>query len=158
MIDHQEIIDTAAEIARKAHAGQSDKAGKDYFSGHLTSVANLGKSWQEKVLGFLYDVAEDTPMTETEVMEELNRLISKPLEKSQYEELFDALVLLNNKHSGSREEYLSKIMENKLAASVKLNDLTNNLNLTRISNPTEKDFQRVERYKCEIEMVRKRLE
>lgn len=62
------FIELAKEIARKAHAGKTDKAGRDYFKGHLTSVASMGKTWQEKVVGFLHDVAEDTPMTEMEVM------------------------------------------------------------------------------------------
>ena len=67
------FITRASGIARTAHAGQTDKAGKDYFEGHLTSVASMGKTWQEQVLGCLHDVSEDTLMTEKEVMELLQK-------------------------------------------------------------------------------------
>lgn len=50
------FITRASGIARTAHAGQTDKAGKEYFEGHLTSVASMGKTWQEQVLGCLHDV------------------------------------------------------------------------------------------------------
>jgi hypothetical protein len=38
---------TAMLVARLAHKGQVDKAGTDYFAGHLTNVASLGRSTLE---------------------------------------------------------------------------------------------------------------
>ncbi len=145
---HSRFITRTSEIARQAHAGQTDKAGKDYFEGHLTSVANLGKTWQEKVLGYLHDVAEDTPMTEEEVLELLQ--IGQQLPEKVAIELLEALRLLNSNHFSDRESYLKALKQNPLAKAVKINDLTNNMDLTRIPNPRVKDIERVERYKREI--------
>ena len=35
-----EMVDKAERLAIKAHAGQKDKAGKDYFEAHVAVVAN----------------------------------------------------------------------------------------------------------------------
>ena len=40
---------------------------------------------------------------------------------------------------------------------VKLNDLESNMDLSRIPNPTDKDLQRLERYKKEYEEIRQVL-
>lgn len=150
------FIIRAQEIARTTHAGQTDKAGVDYFEGHLTSVAAMGKTWQEKVVGYLHDVAEDTPTTEEEVMKLLQQ--DEKLQESDTREIEEALCLMNSNRYPDRESYLKGITKNQLALRVKLNDLTNNMDLTRIANPTEKDFARIERYKKEIEILRMSLD
>ena len=40
----------------------SEKAGVDYFEGHLCMVASMGTTWQEQVVGYLHDASEDTPI------------------------------------------------------------------------------------------------
>lgn len=152
---NQQAVKIAAQMAAEIHRGQIDKGGKDYFEGHLTSVASMGQTWKEQVLGYLHDAAEDTLITEMEVMDQLQEKLTKKLSAAEFDELLRSLRLLNNKHSETREEYLSKVVTNSLAARVKLNDLTNNMDLTRLTNPTEKDLERVERYKKEIEMVKR---
>ena len=69
------------------------------------------------------------------------------------EELKNALNFLNKHTASSREEYIARISENRLALKVKMNDLKNNMDLSRISNPTEKDLARIERYKVEYEKL-----
>ena len=49
----KEIVYSAAALARQLHRGQVDKAGVDYFSGHLTIVAKMRQTWQEQVVGYL---------------------------------------------------------------------------------------------------------
>ncbi len=56
-------VEAAASVARRLHDGQKDKAGMDYFEGHLRFVASLGRTWQEQVVGYLHDASEDTPHT-----------------------------------------------------------------------------------------------
>lgn len=142
------IISRSAEIARSVHAGQTDKAGVDYFSGHLTSVASMGKTWKEQVLGYLHDAAEDTHITEEEVVDLLQK--DEKLPEKEATELLEALRLLNNKNFPDRDTYLKAIKKDPLARAVKINDLTNNMDLIRIACPTEKDVARIERYKREI--------
>ena len=39
----------AAELACELHKGQVDKAGVDYFTGHLTTVAKMGSTWKNRL-------------------------------------------------------------------------------------------------------------
>lgn len=73
------------------------------------------------------------------------------------DEIKTALTLLNHHAAPSREEYINRISSNLLALKVKLNDLRNNLDITRIPEPTEKDYARIERYKKEYDILMEAL-
>ena len=70
MFDNQgkDIVQCAATLACLLHRGQVDKAGVDYFTGHLTAVAKMGNTWQEQVVGYLHDASEDTPNSVEQVL------------------------------------------------------------------------------------------
>ena len=55
-------LQRAIEIATHAHQGQLDKAGRDYI-GHPLRVMEMGKTEDEKIVGVLHDVVEDTEWT-----------------------------------------------------------------------------------------------
>ena len=65
------------------------------------------------------------------------------------QELAKALYLLNYHNFTSRDEYIVAIGKDLLATVVKLNDLQNNMDLSRIPAPTDKDLNRVKRYQAE---------
>jgi len=117
----ENIVQCAAELARELHKGQVDKAGIDYFTGHLTAVAQMGSTWQEQAVGYLHDASEDTPYSVEEMLNLLDDKLGTPLSDTDRLELADALHLLNH-----------------------------HLDLSRIPNPVEKDYERVERYKQEF--------
>ena len=71
----------------------------------------------------------------------------------EWAEIKTALTLLNHHTEPSREEYIRRISSNILALKVKLNDLSNNMDITRIPEPTEKDYARIERYKKEYDIL-----
>lgn len=73
------------------------------------------------------------------------------------DEIKTALTLLNHHTAPSREEYINRISSNLLALKVKLNDLKNNMDITRITEPTEKDYARIERYKKEYDILMEAL-
>ena len=52
-------LERAIQIATEAHKGQLDKAGRDYI-GHPLRVMAMGKTEDEKIVGVLHDVIEDT--------------------------------------------------------------------------------------------------
>ena len=56
------------EIARQAHAGQVDKAGADYIE-HPLRVMERGENEEQKIVGVLHDVVEDSDWT-FEMLEE----------------------------------------------------------------------------------------
>lgn len=173
------IVYAAGLVAQKLHKGQVDKGGHDYFESHLLKVANAGFDWKEKVVGFLHDASEDCNETIEDVMnlldEEVSRVTSTkgnhweadwwedwmedidpyPCERThvmtseERDEIKTALTLLNHNPATSREEYINRISRNSLALKVKLHDLRNNMDISRIQEPTEKDYTRLERYQKE---------
>lgn len=56
------MLNKAIEIATKAHEGQVDKAGKPYID-HPLRVMNMGVTDDEKIIGVLHDVVEDSDWT-----------------------------------------------------------------------------------------------
>ena len=79
--------------------------------------------------------------------------LETPLTEADREELATALRLLNHHLAPDRETYIQRIKSNALATKVKLHDLTHNMDLSRIPNPTQKDYERVERYKKEYDYL-----
>jgi len=179
------IIFAAAKLARELHKGQTDKGGNDYFTSHLLKVAETGTDIYEKTVGFLHDAAEDCGISEKEIILRLQQIMEDwmahpdnyndlidefddlgfypnevyhPLRDDEWEMIEKALVALNHHRYPSREEYIENIKKNKLALKVKLNDLKSNMDLSRISSPTEKDLKRRERYGKEYETLLEALD
>lgn len=74
------IVYAAGLVAQKLHKGQMDKGGNDYFESHLLKVASSGYDWKEKVVGFLHDASEDCYVTVEDVMNLLDKEISRILD------------------------------------------------------------------------------
>ena len=55
-------LNRAIEIATKAHERATDKYGSPYIN-HVTRVMNMGETNNEKIVGVLHDVIEDTHWT-----------------------------------------------------------------------------------------------
>ena len=155
MLGNQEkdIVQCAAALAYQLHRGQVDKAGVDYFTGHLTTVAKMGSTWKEQVVGYLHDASEDTPHSVEEVLNLLDAKLRTPLSDTDRLELADALHLLDHHLAPDREIYIQRIKSNALAKAVKMHDLTHNMDLSRLPNPTQKDYERVKRYKKEYDYL-----
>ena len=149
----KDIVQCAAVLACELHKGQVDKAGVDYFTGHLTAVAKMGSTWKEQVVGYLHDASEDTPNSIEQVLNLLDEKLETPLSDTDREELTVALRLLNHHLAPDRETYIQRIKSNALAKAVKMHDLTHNMDLSRLPNPTRKDYERVERYKKEYDYL-----
>ena len=52
-------LERAIEIAREAHRGQVDRAGEEYI-GHAMRVMEASRTVEEKMVGVLHDVVEDS--------------------------------------------------------------------------------------------------
>lgn len=155
ILDTQEknIVQSTAALACQLHLGQVDKARVDYFTCHLTTVAKMGCTWQEQVVGYLHDASEDTPNSVEQVLNLLYEKLENPLSDCDRQELTVALRLLNHHLTPDRETYIQRIKRNVLAKAVKMHDLTHNMDLSRLPNPTRKDYERVERYRKEYDYL-----
>lgn len=152
------IVAAAASIAKTLHHGQTDKAGLDYFEGHLTTVALKGHDWKEMTTGFLHDAAEDTSHTTREVMAmltaETNTIKAFAPPERDWREIETALELLDSHTATSREAYIERMAHSMLACAVKASDLEHNMDITRLPHPTAKDRQRLARYRAEYAQIR----
>lgn len=177
------IVYAAGLVAKHIHAGQKDKGGNDYFTSHLLPVGLTGLDWKEQVIGLLHDAAEDTPYNVTEIIELLNakteEIANTPEEEwhepwmekimpyagetthsltlEEAKEITEALNLLNHNNASERESYISGLKGNRLAIKVKLNDLKNNMDISRIPTPTTKDKERILRYNKEYQYLQELL-
>ena len=129
------ILDRAKEIARAAHEGQVDKAGKPYIE-HPMRVMNMGKSMEEKIAGVLHDVVEDSEWT------------FEMLEKEGIpKDVMDALRCITKlSEDEDYDHFIARVKTNPLAVKVKLNDLKDNMDITRLEEVTEKDLARLNKY------------
>ena len=129
------ILDRAKAIATSAHEGQVDKAGKPYIE-HPMRVMNMGKTVEEKIAGVLHDVVEDSDWT-FEMLE--NEGIPK--------DVMDALRCVTKlSEDEDYDHFIERVKTNPLAVKVKLNDLKDNMDITRLGEVTEKDLTRLNKY------------
>lgn len=149
--DH--LVDAAKLLAEILHSGQTDKAGVDYFTGHLTTVGDAGCTWKDKIVGYLHDAAEDTEYSVEQVLEMLQEKCNNEIKKEQLLEIGEALNLLNSSTVSLRDEYIARIRNSEIATRVKLNDLRHNMDISRIPEPTSKDLERLKRYKREYRTI-----
>ena len=130
------LINKAISIAAKAHDGQLDKAGKPYIYHPLRVMLYAEGDEKVKCTAVLHDVLEDSCITEADLMAE-----------GFDEEIITALKFLTHSDDEDYMEYVSRLKSNPVAKAVKLADLKDNMDMSRIENPTERDFLRLEKYK-----------
>ena len=130
----ERAIEIAIEIATEAHRGQRDKAGNDYI-GHPMRVMAAGTTPEEKIVGVPHDVVEDSDWT----LEELAAEGFAP-------EIIEALRCLTHAEEEPYDRYIARIKGNPLAVAVKLNDLTDNMDIRRLPYLSDKDVKRLKRY------------
>ena len=128
-------LERAIQIATEAHHGQVDKAGNDYIL-HPLRVMELGNSLEEKIVGVLHDVVEDTDWT-------FERLADEGFSPIILDALRCVTKLSENE---PYDHFISRVQANSLAIAVKLNDLSDNMDIRRLKTLTEKDFIRLQKY------------
>lgn len=129
------MFEKAEQIAEKAHRGQKDKGGHPYIL-HPKRVAERCETEEEKITAILHDVLEDSEYTLDDLRKE-----------GFAEDILVALTYLTHRAGEGYTEYIERICENPLAVRVKHADLLDNMDISRISHPTEKDFARLEKYR-----------
>lgn len=130
-----DLIYKALELSTILFKGSVDKGGYPYVL-HLLYVYSNVDTKEEKVIALLHDVMEDKKVTKEELLD-----IGFPLK------IVNDLAVLTRVKPMEYTDYIDNIIKNgsKEALNVKLADLENNIDLTRIKNPSVKDYERVER-------------
>ena len=146
--ESDDLIYKALEISAELFKHDTDKGGLPYML-HLLYVYRHVYTIEEKVIALLHDIIEDKNITEKELL-----YMGFP------KKIVEDIIILTRKEGKDYSSYIENIIKNgtKEALEVKLADLKNNIDLTRIKHPTVKDYERVEkRYMPSYEKILNKL-
>ena len=130
-------LERAIEIAVEAHKGVLDKGGNPYVLHPLRMMFAVSNE-EEKIVAVLHDVIEDAIGWEFERLEKEGfsaavidalRSVTKITEDEDY------------------DAFIERAMSNPIGRRVKIADIRDNLDVTRIGELTEEDMKRLNKYK-----------
>lgn len=128
------LLDKAILIAAKVHEGQEDKYGRPYILHPLRVMMRVNTDI-EKIVAILHDVIEDSELN----LQDLEQEGFSP-------EVIEAVDRLTKREGEAYAQYIDRIKDHRLARTVKLADLEDNMNMQRADNFEEEDFQRFSKY------------
>lgn len=143
------MLGKAIAIASKVHETQRDKGGHAYILHPIRVMMRLRTDDEDLMtIAILHDVVEDS---KDWTLEKLRR-------EGFSERVLAALDLLTHRPDESYEAYVKKIATNRDATRIKLEDLRDNSDITRLKGLRQKDFQRMEKYHRAFLFLRTTLE
>ncbi len=128
------LLEKALRIAGKAHKGQVDKAGDPYIF-HPIRVSNRCLTNEERIVALLHDVIEDADIT-------FEHLLAEGFPRN----IVDAIVSVTRNKDESYDEFIKRARLNPIGRIVKIHDLEDNMDITRLKNITENDISRLNKY------------
>ena len=128
-------LEKAIRIAAQAHAGQKDKAGAAYILHPLRVMMKMDTE-PEMMAAVLHDLIEDTGWT----LQRLRRNGFAP-------EVVDAVDHLTRRKEETYGQFISRVKGNPLAVKIKLADLEDNMDTSRLKKITARDRTRLEKYR-----------
>lgn len=128
------MIEAAIEIAVKAHKGQTDKAGAPYILHPLRLMMQFDDVVL-KCIAVMHDVIEDSDFAPEDLRE---AGISNAV--------IDGVLTLTHRDGEAYDDYITRIMAHPHARKVKMADIKDNMDITRIADLREKDLKRLEKY------------
>ena len=147
-------IERAIAIAAQAHAGQTDKAGAPYIFHPLRVMLSVQQP-SDQIAAVLHDLIEDTDWTfdrlreegfPEEIVEAVSCLTKLPEEEDAPDDTPEA-------KEARYRRFILRARKNPIARRVKEADLRDNMDLSRIEHPGERDYQRIEKYRKAIEYL-----
>jgi (p)ppGpp synthase/HD superfamily hydrolase len=135
-------LERAIVVAAEGHAGKTDKGGAPYILHPLRMMLNLS-SPDERIVAVLHDVCEDCP----------GWTFNKLRAEGFSDHIIAALDSVTKRDGEDYEAFARRAAANPIGRRVKLADLKDNCDLSRISNPTEKDHERVGKYRRAIQLI-----
>ncbi|WP_339479661.1 HD domain-containing protein [Pseudomonas fluorescens] len=137
-----QTLERAIAIAATAHAGQVDKGGAPYIL-HPLKVMLRMTSLEERIVAVLHDVVEDCEISLDDLRKE-----------GFSEEVMTAIQSVTKVPGESYEDFVERAAQNPIGRVVKLADLEENSDLSRIASPSWEDLERIEKYRRAIGRLR----
>lgn len=135
-------LERAIAIAATAHAGQIDKAGAPYIL-HPLRVMMRVTTEAERIVAVLHDVVEDCQ----------GWTFERLLGEGYTSEIIAGLKSVTKAEGEAYDDFVKRAAANPIGRRVKMADLTDNSDLSRISAPTAKDHDRIARYQRAIAYI-----
>ena len=133
----------AIEIAASAHRNQVDKGGNPYILHPIRVMMSLN-SEDEKIVGVLHDVVEDSDEWDFEHLRE----------EGFEEHILSALKSVTKvSDTEDYETFIERATRNQIGRNVKIADIRDNLDVTRIDVLNEQDLIRINKYKAALELL-----
>lgn len=133
-------VHTAEALARIAHAGQTDKAGRPYIL-HPERVAGRLPTPEAQVVGWLHDTVEDTGVTLEEIAAQFGPDTAAAVES------------VTHWPGESDADYMRRVKADPVGRLVKISDLIDNSNLARLPAITRRDILRQQRYNQSLQFL-----
>lgn len=134
MINFNELREKAMQIAIKVHSGQVDKGGNDYIY-HPMRVSDSCNSEEEKIVALLHDTIEDGNITSDYL-----------LMQGFPNDIVDAVLSVSRNKDEDYFDFIRRCKSNPIGHSVKIADLKDNMDITRLNELTDKDVERLKKY------------
>lgn len=136
MESHQEGMGSRAyELAKAAHRGKNDRGGHPYIGHPVRVSARFETDTALAVAALLHDTVEDTPVTLETIEEAFGTEIRDLVEG-----------LTHRKESESYSEYVARAGSCWKTRWIKMADLLDNMDVSRLETVTEGDKKRLARY------------
>jgi (p)ppGpp synthase/HD superfamily hydrolase len=135
-------LERAIAIAAQAHAGQVDKAGAPYVLHPLRMMLSVS-STDERIVAVLHDVCEDCP----------GWTFDRLRKEGFPDHIIEALMSVTKRNGEDYEDFVRRAAANPIGRRVKLADMKDNSDLSRIAAPSERDLQRIEKYRRAIDLI-----
>lgn len=130
-----DLLEKAIILVNDLFKNSTDKQGKPYIE-HLYYVSDNLESYEEKIVGMLHDVIEDTY-----VDEKLLLIFGFP------KNIVESVLLLTKNKNISYDEYINNIIKsnNLIALKVKKTDMMHNMNKDRLNSLEENTRKKLEK-------------
>lgn len=132
---YTEMTKKAIKLMFEKHKDQVDKSGMPYVF-HPFHLAEQMDDEETTITALLHDIVEDTDTT----FEDLRKL-------GFSDNVINALKLMTHDKNVDYFEYVKNISKNPIARKVKIKDLEHNMDTSRLDEVTDKDLERVKKYK-----------
>ncbi|XZF12733.1 HD domain-containing protein [Chitinophagaceae bacterium MMS25-I14] len=132
---NKNMLAKAIALAAQAFENKTDKSGEPYILHCLRVMNGVAPDPELMQMAILHDIVEDT---ETSLQDLRDMGFS--------ERVVEGISLLTHRHEQSYDDYIKTISGNKDATTVKLADLRDNTNITRLKSLRPKDLERLEKY------------
>ncbi len=127
-------LTTAIKIACDVHANQKDKAGEPYILHPLRLMQRI-KDKNTMIVAVLHDVIEDSQL-------DLDVIESQGFDES----IIKAVDAITRKKNEAYKDFIERLSFNDMAVKVKIEDLKDNLDLTRLKTIDDKALERIKKY------------